>query len=83
MAEDSLMSLYFMHVANDRGITVDETGRDFAGDELAIAEASRTAGAILSEELQAGAEGVSVKVYVEHEDKRRVATVSVSGSLTF
>jgi len=77
------MSLYFMHVANDRGIAIDETGRDFEGDELAIAEASRAAGAILADELQAGADGVSLKVYVEHVDKRRVATVSVSGSLTF
>jgi hypothetical protein len=77
------MSLYLMHVANDRGIAVDEIGREFEGDELAIAEASRAAGAILADELQAGAEGVSIKIYVEHADKRRVATVSVSGSLTF
>ena len=77
------MSLYFLHVANDRGIVIDEAGRDFDGDELAIAEASRAAGAILADELQSGAEGVSLKIYVEHADKRRVATVSVSGSLTF
>ncbi len=77
------MSLYFLHVANDRGIVIDETGRDFEGDEFAIAEASRAAGAILADELQSSTEGVSLKIYVEHADKRRVATVSVSGSLTF
>jgi hypothetical protein len=38
------MSLYFMHVANDRGISVDELGREFDDDERAIAEASRAAG---------------------------------------
>jgi len=77
------MSLYFMHVANDRGVTIDETGRDFEGDEPAIAEASRAAGAILADELQAGAEGVSIKVYLERADRHRIATVSVSGSLSF
>jgi hypothetical protein len=75
--------MYFMHVANDRGIVIDETGREFDYDELAIAEASRAAGAILADELQAGAEGVSIKIYLEHADKTRIATVSVSGSLTF
>jgi hypothetical protein len=77
------MSLYFMHVANDRGISVDELGREFDDDERAIAEASRAAGAILADELRDGAVGVSLKVYVENANNHRVATVSVSGSLTF
>lgn len=75
------MSLYFLHVANDDGITMDESGREFPDAEQAIVEASRTAGAILADELREGRGHVSLKVYVEDEQRNRRATVSLIGTL--
>lgn len=75
------MTRFFMHVANDTGITVDEDGHDFEGPESAITQASRTAGALLSEELGKGLSDVSIKIYLENDERHRVATVSVSGSI--
>jgi hypothetical protein len=76
------MPRFFFHIANDRGITVDETGHEFDHHDAAIHEARRTAGAILADELSDTAAAVSLKLYLEDEAKAHVATVSVSGSLS-
>lgn len=82
VAGDCLVPRFFFHIANDHGITLDDTGHEFDHNDAAIHEARRTAGAILADELGDNTEPVSIKLYLQDEANGHVATVSVSGSLT-
>ena len=42
---------YFLHIANNSSITVDETGLELPDDESAISQGSRAAGQMLADEL--------------------------------
>lgn len=75
------MPRFYMHLANDQGITMDEDGREFDSPNAAVQEASRSAGDILADELLGGSTSVSLKLYLEDAAKHRVATISVHGSL--
>lgn len=76
------MPKFFLHIANDHGLIIDEDGREFETADAAVIEASRAAGAILADELRKTKADVSLKIYVEDAGKRPIATVAVSGLLT-
>ncbi len=76
------MPRFFFHIANDHGITLDDTGHEFEHNAAAIVEARRAAGAILADELCDRTEAVSLKLYLQDESNGHIATVSVSGSLS-
>lgn len=75
------MPLFFTHIANDRGVTVDDTGHDHSDKEAAIKAARLAAGSILSEELSETVDNVSLRIYLEDEARAHIATISVSGTL--
>ena len=79
MEVDRAMPLFYTHLENSHGLQPDETGRDFPDDQHAVRDAAHTAGAILSDELAAESEAVSIRLMVERADGTMVAAINVRG----
>ena len=73
------MPLFYTHLENADGFQPDERGRTFADDQHALQEATRTAGAILSDELASEAGSVSIRMLVVRADGSAVASINVRG----
>ena len=71
------MPRLYTHVDNHLGLQRDENGQEFISEEAAIAEAGRTAGSVLAEDVAAGRTPSSILITVEREDGATVASISV------
>lgn len=74
------MSRYYTSIVNDRSIDRDADGQLFDDVDAAIANAIGSAVGLLGGELRSE-QAVALKVLVEDDLGRRVATVSVMGTV--
>jgi hypothetical protein len=75
------MPRYYTHLENSFGSLPDRTGAIFETDDAAVAEAARTAGELVKEDVVAGRLAVPIVLTIEQEDRVRVAQLRVSISL--
>ena len=75
------MPQFYTSIVNDLSIDRDEHGQNFGTVDAAIAEAQRSALGLLAEHMGEEPRAASFKVFVEDADHKRLATISVMGSV--
>jgi hypothetical protein len=75
------MPQFYTSIINDQSIDRDEHGQSFESADAAIAEAQRSALDLLAEHMSGEPRSAAFKVFVEDADRKRLATVSVMGSV--
>ncbi|KQR83321.1 DUF6894 family protein [Sphingomonas sp. Leaf343] len=65
----------FLNLENHNGLQPDTEGRDFDTVDAAIAEAGRTAGQVLAEDIAAGRTPVRIRVLIDDAAGQRQATL--------
>lgn len=72
------MPRLFMHLQNGNGVHRDERGEDYPSEDAALAQAARSAGSMLSDDLIAGHPSAKLELLIERDNGSPVARIEVS-----
>lgn len=77
------MPRFFFHIVNDTSSTPDEEGQELANREAAWAEARRTIGAVIADEVTAGRNLVHLAIQITDEAGISLADVRAIANVVF
>lgn len=71
----------YLHLENHNGLQRDLEGHNYETIDAAVAEAGRTAGSVLAEDIASGRTPVGIRVMIEDADGTRIATLQSSTNI--